>query len=156
MTALFRFLKWLLALILALAALLWFAGHRGDRGLIEEEVTIARPSPAIFHWISSEEQVRRWISDLVELRQDEAAPPHNPRYRLVERIAGHKVRMRLEVLRQVPNQELGLAVSSLEVVDGGFSGEAEFKLISGEEYTRLVFTSHTEFFGLPTGSRSRS
>jgi len=145
MTALVRFLKVLLALLLASVAVLWFAARRGNRGSIEREITIARPAPVIFRWISSEEQLRRWISDLVELRKEEAAPPRNASYRLVERIAGHTVAMRLEVLRAVPNQELGLQFASLDVAGSGFSGAAQFKLFGDGEYTRLVLTSHAEF-----------
>jgi uncharacterized protein YndB with AHSA1/START domain len=149
MTALVRFLKWVLALALVLAVVLWFAARRGDRGFIEQEVTIGRPPAVIFRWISSEDLIRRWISDLVELQKEEAAgPPENTSYRLVELIGGRRVAMRVQIVRLVPNQELGLQVSSADFANGGFSGEAQFKLIGTEEYTRLVFTSHARFLGL--------
>ena len=64
-----RMVQALALVVLTLAVVLWFAGRRGDRGTIEEEITIARPAPAVFRWISSEDLARRWISDLVELRK---------------------------------------------------------------------------------------
>jgi len=132
--------------VLTLAVVLWFAGRRGDRGMIEEEITIARPAPAVFRWISSEDLARRWISDLVELRKADAgiAQQNVPGFTMTQIVAGHRVEMTLRITRVVPNQELSLLVSSGET-GVGFSGDANFKLISGDDYTRLVFTSHTHF-----------
>jgi uncharacterized protein YndB with AHSA1/START domain len=147
MTALVRLLKWVLALVLVVAVVLWFAARRGDRGFIEQEVTIGRPAAVVFRWISSEDLLRRWISELLELRKEEAAG-QSASYRLVELIGGRPVAMRLQIARVVPNQELALQVSSADLANGGFSGEAHFKLIGTEEYTRLVFTSHAQFLSL--------
>ena len=131
---------------LTLAVVLWFAARRGDRGMIEEEITIARPAPAVFRWISSDDLARRWISDLVELRKAEAdTMQHNvPGFKMTQIVAGHRMEMTLRIVRVVPNQELSLLVSSGDA-SGGFSGDASFKLVPGEDYTRLVFTSHTQF-----------
>ena len=133
-------------LVVTLAVVLWFAARRGDRGMIEEEITIARPAPAVFRWISSEDLARRWISDLLELRKAEpgVAQPGLPGFKMTQIVAGRRVEMTLRIARVVPNQELSLLVSSAGA-GGGFSGDAEFKLIPGDDYTRLVFTSHTRF-----------
>jgi uncharacterized protein YndB with AHSA1/START domain len=138
-----------LAVVLTLAVVLWFAARRGDRGMIEEEVTIARPAPAVFRWISSEDLARRWISDVVELRKDDTSMPHQGAhsFKMAQMVAGHRVEMTLRVVRVIPNQELNLVFSSGDA-DTGFSGDANFKLIPGDDYTRLVFTSHTEFVSL--------
>jgi uncharacterized protein YndB with AHSA1/START domain len=144
-----RIIQASLAIALTLAVVLWFASLRGDRGFIEEEVTIARPAPAVFRWISSEDLVRRWVSEVVELRRaDEGAAQQKVTgFRMTQIIAGHSVAMTLRVDRVVPNQELSLLVSSGDAATG-FSGDAHFKLIPGDEYTRLVFTSHTRYFSL--------
>jgi uncharacterized protein YndB with AHSA1/START domain len=137
------------AIALTLAVVLWFAARRGDRGFIEEEVTIARPAPAVFRWISSEDLVRRWVSDLTELRRadGDSLQQGATGFKMTQVVAGRRVEMTLRVVRVVPNQELGLLVSSGNS-GSGFSGDANFKLIAGGEYTRLVFTSHTQFVSL--------
>jgi hypothetical protein len=45
----------------------------------------------------------------------------------------------------VPNQELALLISSGDSVSEGFSGDANFTLITNGEYSRLVFCSHAHF-----------
>src|SRR5215813_15526141 len=149
MSVLIRILQIVAALVLLAVAVLWFAAHRGDRGFIEEEVTIARPAPAVFRWISSEDLVRRWVSEVVELRRadEDGAQQKSTGFKLTQIIAGHSVEMSLRVDRLVPNQELSFLVLSGDAANG-FSGDAHFKLISSDEYTRLVFTSHTRYFGL--------
>src|SRR5262245_31977400 len=109
-----RMVQVLALLALTAAVVLWFAARRGDRGMIEEEITIARPAPAVFRWISSEELAHRWISDLVELRKaDTGAPEHNvPGFRMTQMVAGHRVEMTMRIARVVPNEELSLLVSS--------------------------------------------
>jgi uncharacterized membrane protein len=62
-------------------------------------------------------------------------------------VAGRRVEMTLRVARVVPNQELNVVVSSGDAANG-FSGDVNFKLISGDDYTRLVFTSHTRYVSL--------
>src|ERR1044071_8630490 len=113
MRFLLRILQVVVALVLLAGAMLWFAARRGDRGFIEEEVTIARPAPAVFRWISSEDLVRRWVSDVIELRRadDEASQQRAAGFKMTEIVAGHRVEMTLRIARVVSNQELGLLVS---------------------------------------------
>lgn len=149
MRFLIRILQVVVALLLVAGAVLWFAARRGDRGFIEEEVTIARPAAAVFRWISSEDLARRWISDVIELQSTGAGGPHGAMsFRLIQLVNGHRVDMNLRVVKVVPNQELALLCSSGDFVSGGFSGEANFKLIENGEYTRLVFNSHAQFVTL--------
>jgi len=150
MRVLTRIIQLGVALALTLAVVLWFAARRGDRGFIEEEVTIARPAPAVFRWISSEDLVRRWVSDVTELRKADGNSVQQQGvtgFQMAQVVAGRRVEMTLRVLHVVPNQELALLVSSGNS-ESGFSGDANFKLIAGGEYTRLVFTSHTQFVSL--------
>jgi uncharacterized protein YndB with AHSA1/START domain len=137
------------AVAITLAVVLWFAARRGDRGIIDEEVTIARPAPVVFRWISSEDLVRRWVSNLVELRRADADPTQLSAsgFQMTQVVAGRRVEMALRIAKVVPNQELSLLVSSGNS-DSGFSGDANFKLIPEEDYTRLLFTSHTQFVSL--------
>jgi uncharacterized protein YndB with AHSA1/START domain len=141
-----RMVQVVVLVVLTLAVVLWFAARRGDRGMIEEEITIARPATAVFRWISSEDLARRWISDVVELRKADAEVTQQnvPGFKMTQIIAGRRVEMTLRIARVVPNQELSLLVSSGDATKG-FSGDANFKLISGDDYTRLVFSSHTRF-----------
>src|SRR5262249_2088317 len=97
----------------------------------------------VFHWISSEELARRWISALIELRKSDSERPAG--YSLVQLVNGHRVEMTVRIAREIPNQELDLLTSSGASVSQGFSGDANFRLIAGDDYTRLVFNSHTEF-----------
>jgi len=148
MRFLIRILQIVIVLLLLAGAVLWFAARRGDRGFIEEEVTIARPAPAVFRWISSEDLARRWISDVIELQSTAGGPQGAPSFRLVQLVNGHRVDMNLRVVRVVPNQELALLISSGDSVSQGFSGDANFKLITNGEYSRLVFSSHAQFVSL--------
>jgi len=145
MSVLIRILQIVAALVLLAVAVLWFAAHRGDRGFIEEEVTIARPAPAVFRWISSEDLARRWISDVIELQRTGEGGPQAATFRLVQLVNGHRVDMNLRVVKVVPNQELSLLISSGNSISEGFSGDANFTLITNGEYTRLVFSSHAQF-----------
>lgn len=143
---LIRILQVFLVVILAAAAVLWFAARRADRGAIQEEVNIARSPAAVFRWISSEDLVRRWISGLVEFKRVDSSSGKVPDFRLVEMISGQRAAMSVKIVRVVPNQELVLQIISLENPDSSFASEAEFKLIGDGDYTRLIFHSQTEFF----------
>jgi len=103
-----RTLRILLVLVLLSALVLWFAAGRGDRGYIQEEVTIDRPAPLVFRWITTDELLRRWISDLVKLEKSGPAGPvqANDAYRLDELIEKRRVAFDVRVIRVIPNQEL--------------------------------------------------
>lgn len=140
-----RILQVFLVVVLAAAAVLWFAARRADRGAIQEEVNIARPPAAVFRWISSEDLVRRWISGLIEFKRVDSPSGRVPDFRLVEMIGGRRTAMSVKIVRVIPNQELVLQIISLEDSDGGFSSGADFKLIGDGDYTRLIFHSQTLF-----------
>lgn len=146
MDFLVRVLKVLLALVLASVVVLWFAAHRGDRGYIGLEVAIDRPAPMVFRWITSDPLLRRWISDLAKLEKTGSAGPAqaNDVYRIDEFIAQRRVALDVRVIRAIPNQELELAVKPAESSDG-YAAAADFKLFPNGDYTRLVFTSHSDF-----------
>jgi hypothetical protein len=149
MRVLVRILQVIVALALVTSVVLWFGARRGDRGFIEEEITIARPAPAVFRWISSEDLVRRWISNLLEVRKVEGGSLQSvPTFRVVQLVSGHRLDMSVRIVRVVPNQELGLLISSGASASEGFSTDSDFKLIAGDDYTRLVFSSHTQFVSL--------
>jgi uncharacterized protein YndB with AHSA1/START domain len=141
-----RVLKVLLALVLASVVVLWFAAHRGDRGYIEIEVAIDRPAPMVFRWITSDQLLRRWISDLVKLEKTGSAglAQANDIYRIDEFIAQRRVGFDARVIRAAPNQELQLAVRPATESSGGYTASVDFKLFPNGDYTRLVFTSHSD------------
>jgi uncharacterized protein YndB with AHSA1/START domain len=140
-----RVLKFLLALILACVVVLWFAAHRGDRGYIGLEVAIDRPAPMVFRWITSDQLLRRWISDLVKLEKTGSAglAQANDVYRIDEFIAQRRVDFDVKVIRVTPG-ELELAVKPA-AEPSGYTATADFKLFPNGDYTRLVFTSHSDF-----------
>jgi uncharacterized protein YndB with AHSA1/START domain len=145
-----RALKILLVLVLLCAVVLWFAARRGDRGYIELEVTIDRPAPVVYRWITSDELLRRWISDLVKLEKTgpaEAAQPNNV-YRIEEFIVKRRVAFDARVIRTIPNQEIELAVKPADESSGGYIATADFKLFPNGDYTRVVFTSQANFLSL--------
>lgn len=146
MDFLVRVLKVLLALVLASVVVLWFAAHRGDRGYIGLEVAIDRPAPMVFRWITSDQLLRRWISDLTKLEKTGSAglAQANDVYRIDELIGQRRVALNVRVIRAIPNQEIELAVKPAES-SGGYSATADFKLFPNADYTRLVFTSHSDF-----------
>jgi uncharacterized protein YndB with AHSA1/START domain len=148
MDFLVRVLKVLLALVLASVVVLWFAAHRGDRGYIGLEVAIDRPAPMVFRWITSDQLLRRWISDLAKLEKTGSAglAQANDVYRIDELIGQRRVALDVRVIRVIPNQELELAVKPAES-SGGYAAAADFKLFPNGDYTRLVFTSHSDFEG---------
>lgn len=148
MTFLTRILQVLLAMVFAAAAVLWFAARRGDRGAIEAEINIARPPAVVFRWISSEDLVKRWITNLVEFKRADIPGEKVPDFRMVHLVNGRPVALQVRIIRMVPSQELGLQINSVDPTQGGFAGEAGFELIGNGDYTRLVFRSHTSFVSL--------
>jgi len=146
MRLLTRLLQALLAVALLTAVFFWFAGRRGDRGDIEEEITIDRPAPAVFRWVSSDELLRRWISDLIKIESVPAGTTTAAQSRTVRMeqwIAGNKVTLDFRTTRVVLNQEIGWDLRGTAA--DGCRGTATFKLLSSGDYTRLTFSSHTEF-----------
>jgi uncharacterized protein YndB with AHSA1/START domain len=145
-----RALKILLVLVLLCAVLLWFAARRGDRGYMAQEVTIDRPAPMVFRWITTDDLLRRWISDLVKLERMGPAGPAQPSnvYRIDEFIAKRRVVFEVKVLRTIPNQELELAVQSAVGSTGSYTGTVHFKLFPNGDYTKVEFTSQTDFQSL--------
>src|ERR1700751_2195216 len=148
MTFLTRILQVLLAIVFAVAAVLWFAARRGDPGAIEAENTIPRPPAVVFRWISSEDLVKRWITNLVEFKRADVPGEKVPDFRMVHMVHGRPVAMQVRIVRVVPNQELGLQINSVDPMQGGFVGEAGFELVGNGDYTRLVFGSHPIFMSL--------
>jgi uncharacterized protein YndB with AHSA1/START domain len=145
-----RALKILLVLVLLCAVVLWFASRRGDRGYMAQEVTIDRPAPMVFRWITTDDLLRRWISDLVKLERMGAAGPAQPSnvYRIDEFIARRRVVFEVKVVRAIPNQEVELAVKSAVGSTDGYTATAHFKLFPNGDYTKVEFTSQTDFQGL--------
>ena len=84
----------------------------------------------------------------MEHKRTESSTAKLPDFSLVRVIYGQRVAMAVRFIRVVPNQDLGLQISSGDLVKQGFSGDAEFQVISRGEYTRLVFNSHTKFVSL--------
>ena len=145
-----RALKILLVLVLLCVVVLWFAARRGDRGYIAQEVTIDRPAGLVFRWITTDDLLRRWISDLVKLERMGPAGPAQPSnvYRIDEFIAKRRVVFEVKVIRTIPNQELELAVKSVVGSTDSFTGTAHFKLFPNGDYTKVEFTSQTDFQSL--------
>jgi len=148
MTFLTRTLQVLLAMVFAVAAVLWFAARRGDRGAIEAEIDIARSPAVVFRWISSEDLIKRWITNLVEFKRADIPGEKVPDFRMVHLVYGRPIAMQVRIIRVVPNQELGLQITPVQPTQGGFISEAGFELIGSGDYTRLVFRSHTQFVSL--------
>jgi uncharacterized protein YndB with AHSA1/START domain len=142
-----RILKVLVLLVVLCAVVLWFAARRTDRGYIEEEVRIDRPVAMVFRWITTDELMRRWISDLIKLEKTGAAGAAQPNnaYRVQELIANQPATVDVRILRVIPNQELDLALKSAPESADNFSGTAEFKLFPNGDYTRVVFTSRINY-----------
>jgi uncharacterized protein YndB with AHSA1/START domain len=145
-----RALKILLVLVLLCVVVLWFAARRGDRGYMAQEVTIDRPAPVVFRWITTDDLLRRWISDLVKLERMGPAGPAQPSsvYRIDEFIAKQRVVFEVKVIRTIPNQELELAVKSAVGSTDRYIGTAHFKLFPNGDYTKVEFTSQTDFQSL--------
>jgi uncharacterized protein YndB with AHSA1/START domain len=145
-----RALKILLVLIVLCVVVLWFAARRGDRGYIAQEVTIDRPAPLVFRWITTDDLLRRWISDLVKLERMGPAGPAQASnvYRIDEFIAKRRVVFEVKVIRTIPNQELELAVKSAVGSADSYTGTAHFKLFPNGDYTKVEFTSQTDFQSL--------
>jgi uncharacterized protein YndB with AHSA1/START domain len=146
-----RALKLLIVLLLLTAVVLWFAARRDDRGFIEEEVTVDRPAPVVFRWITTDELLRRWISDRTKLERIDSngssAVP-NSVYQIDESIGARSVSLKVRVLRAIPNQELQLSATPGNGSEESFTCNAEFKLLPNGEYTRVVFSSRAKFHDL--------
>jgi uncharacterized protein YndB with AHSA1/START domain len=143
-----RALKFLGVLLLLAAVVLWFAARRGDRGYFEEEVTIDRAAPVVYRWITTDELLRRWISDVTKLERIPSTGPAaqtNYAYRLDQSIGTYQVSMNVRIIRAIPNQELELSVRPATESADSFLGNVKFKLLADGEYTRLLFSSQTKF-----------
>jgi uncharacterized protein YndB with AHSA1/START domain len=146
-----RTLKLLIILLLLVAVVLWFAARRGDRGYISKEVTIDRPAATVYRWITTDELLRRWISDLTKLERIPSTggvSSSNVVYRIDEMIANRPVAIKVRIVRAIQNQDLQLSIRSANEPGEGFSSEAEFKLLPNADYTQLVFTLQTNFQSL--------
>ena len=150
-----RALKLLIVLLLLAGVVLWFAARRGDRGYISQEVTIDRPAPTVYRWITTDELLRRWISDLTKLERvpttvssSGGASQTTVTYRIDEMIAERPVSIKVWIVHAIQNQDLRLSIRSANETGNGFRGEAEFKLLPNGDYTQLVFTLQTNFQGL--------
>jgi uncharacterized protein YndB with AHSA1/START domain len=142
-----RIVRILLVLVLLCVVVLWFESRRGDRGYIGLEVTIDRPTPVVFRWITNDELVRRWISDLVKLQKTGpagAAQPNNV-YLIDEFVQKRRVGFNVRMTRVVPNQELEMVVKPTDESAGAYTAIADFKLFPNGDYTRLLFTSQSNF-----------
>src|SRR5260221_12200075 len=104
-----RTLKFLAVLILVGAIVLWFAARRGDRGYIHAEITIDRTAPVVFRWITSDELLRRWISDVTKLERSGITPASTD-FRLEENVVNQPVAFDVKTVRTIPNQEIDLLV----------------------------------------------
>ena len=142
-----RALKVLALLVLTAAVVLWFAARRGDRGYIEEQVTVDRPAPLVFRWITTDDLLRRWISDVTKLDKNGPAQA-NTGFRLEENVANQLVTFDVKIVRTIPNQEIDLLVKPPDGSDSSYISDASFKLFPDGDYTRLVFTSQTKFYSL--------
>jgi len=146
MSLVMRAIKVLLALITFAGVVLWFAARRGDRGYFEEEVTINRPAPVVFRWLTADELLRRWISDLNKLETTAGSPGQsNSIYYIDEFIGGQRVSLNARTVRLMPNEELELAVSPANEPVGSFHVDAKFKLLPSGEYTKISFSSQTNY-----------
>ena len=146
-----RTLKFLIALVLTAAVVLWFAARRGDRGYIQEEISIDRGAPVVFRWITSDELLQRWISDVIKLEKGGSTGPAaqvSSDYRLEEYVAGQPVAFDVKILRATPNQEVDLVLKAPAGSASSFISDANFKLFPDGDYTRVVFTSQTKFYSL--------
>jgi uncharacterized protein YndB with AHSA1/START domain len=143
-----RALKFLVVLVLLAAVVLWFAARRGDRGYIQEEISIDRPAPSVFRWICNDELLRRWISDVSKLERSGQAGQASSELRLEEVIANQPVAFDVRIVRTIPNQELDLVVNPPDGTGNSYISDANFKLFSDGDFTRLVFTSQTKFYSL--------
>jgi uncharacterized protein YndB with AHSA1/START domain len=148
---LIRALKILIVFLLFAAVVFWFAARRGDRGYIEEAVTINRPATAVFRWITTDELLRRWISDLIKLEKIGSTGPFAQTgniYRVDERIGTRNVSFNVRVNRTVQNQEIDFSVRAAFEASDSFISDAKFKLLpEGDDYTRVIFSSQTKFQG---------
>ncbi len=140
-----RALKFLMVLLVLAGVVLWFAALRGDRGYFEEEVTIDRPAPVVYRWITTDELLRRWISDVTKLERIGSAGQTNYAYRLDQLIGTFRVSLKVRIIHAIPNQELELSVTPATESAGNFIGNVKFKLLPDGEYTRLAFSSQTKF-----------
>jgi len=149
-----RTLKLLIILLLLVAVVLWFAARRGDRGYISKEVTIDRPAATVYRWITTDELLRRWISDLTKLERIPSTggvSSSNVVYRIDEMIANRPVSIKVRIVRAIQNQDLQLSIRSANERGEGFSSEAEFKLLPNADYTQFGIYSANE---LPKPERS--
>ena len=143
-----RLLPVLLGVLLLVSAVLWFAGRRGDRGSIEDDLTINRPAPVVFRWLTTDELIRRWVSDVVALdsvNSDSGSTLTNRTVRLEQIISGRRVGLELKFTQVSANQQISLQFRSTDPT--GCTGLATFRLIPNSEYTQLTFSSQARFFG---------
>jgi uncharacterized protein YndB with AHSA1/START domain len=142
-----RTLKFLAVLMLVGAIVLWFAARRGDRGYIHAEITIDRGAPVVFRWITTDELLRRWIADVTKLERIGAAAA-NSDFHLEENVAGQPVAFDVKIIRTIPNQEIDLLVKPPDGSGSSYISDVNLKLFSDGDYTRLTFSSQTNFYSL--------
>jgi hypothetical protein len=127
---------------------LWSCGSPGAAVILKKKSqSIARHRWCI-RWITTDELLRRWISDVTKLERIGSIGPAgqtNYAYRLDQLIGTFRVSLNVRIIRAIPNQELELSVTQATESAGNFVGNVKFKLFPDGDYTRLVFSSQTKF-----------
>jgi uncharacterized protein YndB with AHSA1/START domain len=143
-----RALKFLIVLLLLAAVVLWFAARRTDSGYFSYEVTIDRPAPAVFRWLTREDLMRRWIADssVEKINTDPASAGLSYDFRIDEVIASRPVSLNCKITHAVPNEQLEVLVWPATGQAGAYISNIEIKLLPfGDDYTRLAFSSRTKY-----------
>jgi uncharacterized protein YndB with AHSA1/START domain len=151
-------MRWLLRILVVLAvvaavAVLGLAifGVREGAGRSSAEVEINRPASEIFHHITDDVLVRRWVAELTGLTHiPQAGLKVRDRLTAIVAEDGRRLEVQLIVTAVEPNRRLRFTVNSSGDPTLGFRGECEGVLNETNGHTRFSLSVDMQYFGIFT------
>jgi uncharacterized protein YndB with AHSA1/START domain len=147
-------MKWIFRIIGGVAALvvlvmlgLFVAGKRGGAGVNEATVTIERPAPQVFRYLTDETLTMKWVSGLVEITSvggGEMKP--GAKSKLLVELDGQRTEMREEILELEQNRKLVMRLENGDA-SAGFTETATYTVSEEGGRTRLTLKGVTDYHG---------
>jgi len=151
-------MRWLLRILVVLAVVaavvvlgLAIFGVREGAGRSSAAVEINRPASQVFHHITDDQLVKRWVAGLIGLTHiPQAGLKVRDRLTAVIVEDDRRIEVQLIVTAVEPNRHLKFTVNSSGDPTLGFRGECEGVLTETDGHTRLSLSAEMQYFGIFT------
>lgn len=125
------------------------AGLRPGHGQVITQTVIDQPVAQVFRWLAEDDQVKKWVGGLEEVR-----PVSSPadggqvgrKFRTVETYKDQRAEMEMTVTKFEKDRALSILVSSVGDPSNGFTETGDYTLTEENGRTRLKFAVQTKNF----------